>query len=418
MDRNMFVLLVDETSSALDPIREVLASQAQQIRLQSVEDVSTALARIAGGGVDIILMRLGPVGNSDTNLWEGFLKLHARAGKVPIVVVCDAADQILAERALRKGAADYLITDAYSMDLLRVLNSTAAKPEAPLESPRPAPSFAKRGRVLAFMGAKGGAGTTTVALSVAAALAQQHSVILAELHPILGTLPHYCQPHRSSQNIGHFLKKAPGGIGAKDVEACLWPCKDAPGLEILFGPRDATNLQSIQPGDARQILEILGTFADYVVVDLPVSLSETNRAVIEDADLFGLVVERDPLCLQSAKHILQAMDQWNAAAIVMGAVIVNRAGLVSPVPISDIEAALSIPIIGSIPPAPDLCAAAQNAHIPLVVFEAESLAAVGFIDLSKVISGYIPVTRRAELADTAENPSRDNRIKMSRLVAR
>ena len=418
MDKNTFVLLVDATSYAIDPIRRALGDRVSQFRLQCVEDVSTALARIAGGGVDIVLMRLGPATSPEGDLWDGFLKLHAGATKVPIVVVCDSADEHLAEGALQKGAADYLIRETYDVDLLRVLDSTVEKTSHSLESSRVALSSAKRGRVLAFMGAKGGAGTTTVALNVASALAQNHSVILAELHPILGTLTHYCQPHRSSQDIGRLLKSDHGAISTREVEACLWPCKEAPGLQLLFGPRDVSNLTAIGPEDARAVLTVLNTLADYVVLDLPVSLSETNRAVIEDADLLALVVERDPICVQSARQILQAMDHWKAAAVAMGAVIVNRAGLVSPQPMREIEAALSVPIFGSIPPAQDLCATAQNAHIPLVMFDAESLAAISLFDLSKVISGYVPVMRRAEPAEIGDHSAPDSRVKMNRLVAR
>jgi Flp pilus assembly CpaE family ATPase len=418
MDKNTFVLLVDETSSAIDAIRRALADRADQFRVQCVEDVSTALARIAGGGVDIVLMRLGPAASSEADLWDGFLKLQAGARKIPIVVVCDSADENLGERAVQKGAADYLIREAYDVDLLRVLDSTVGKTSHPLESSGAAPSPAKRSKVLAFMGAKGGAGTTTVALNVAAALAQNHSVILAELHPVLGTLTHYCQPHRSSQGIGHLMKLDRSAISTREVEACLWPCKEAPGLQLLFGPRDMKNLTAIEPEDARAVLAVLNTLADYVVIDLPVSLSETNRAVIEDADLLALVVERDPICVQSAKQILEAMDHWKAAAVVMGAVIVNRAGLVSPLPMPEIEAALSIPIFDSIPPAQDLCAASQHAHVPLVMFDAESLAAVSLGDLTKVISGYIPVMRRLEPVDAGERPTRDAWLKTNRVVAR
>ena len=418
MDQSTFVLLIDERASAIDAIRRALADRANQFRLQCVEDVSTALARIAGGGVDIVLMRLGPAGSSDGDLWDGFLKLHAGAPKVPIVVVCDSAEENLAEAALQKGAADYLIREAYDVDLLRVLSSVVAKTSHRFELSRVTQASPKLGRVLAFMGAKGGAGTTTLALNVAAALAQNHSVILAEFHAVLGTLPNYCQPHRSIRDIGHVLKTDHGAISAKEVENCLWPCKDAPGLQLLFGPRDLKNPTTIGPEDARAVLSALNTLADYVVVDLPVSLSKTNRAVIEDADLLALIVERDPICVQSARHILEAMDHWAAAAVAMGAVIVNRAGLVSPLPMPDIEAALSIPIFGSIPPAQDLCAAAQNAHIPVVMFDAESLAAISLCDLSRVISGYVPITRRAELADGGARPAQDSRLKLNRVVAR
>jgi DNA-binding NtrC family response regulator len=237
MNKNTFILLVDETSSGLDPIRRSLADQLDRFQLQCVEDVPTALARIAGGGVDIVLLRLGPAGSSEGDRLDEFLKLRGGAPKAPIVVVCDSADENLAQRAMQKGAADYLFREAYDVDLLRVLDSTVEKTNLPFESSRATPSSGKRGRLLAFMGAKGGAGTTTVALNVASALAQNYSVILVELHPGLGTLTHYCQPHRSSQDIGHFLKMDGGAIGAKEVEACLWPCKDAPGLQILFGPR-------------------------------------------------------------------------------------------------------------------------------------------------------------------------------------
>ena len=418
MDRNTFILLVDETTSGIDSIRRVLAGHSDQFRLQCVEDVPTALARIAGGGVDVVLMRLGPAGSSEGDRLDEFLKLHGGARKVPVVVICDSADESLAEKAVQKGAAGYLIGEAYEGNLLRVLGSLVEKASHPLDSGRATPGFARHGRVLAFMGAKGGAGATTVALNVAAALAQNHSVILGEFHPILGTLTHYCQPHRSTPDIGHLLKTDRGAIGAKEVEACLWPCKDAPGLQLLFGPRDAKTLKTIGPEDARAVLAVLHTLADYVVVDLPVSLSETNRAAIENADLLALVVERDPICVQSARQILQAMDHWNAAAVAMGAVIVNRAGLVSPLPIPDMGAALSVPIFEAIPPAQDLCAAAQNAHIPLVMFDAESLPAISLCDLSKAISRYVPVTRRVEPIPVGEHSARDSRLRMNRVLAR
>jgi hypothetical protein len=101
MDKNTFVLLIDESSSAIDPIRRALADRADQFRLQCVENVPIALARVAGGGVDIVLMRLGH-GSSEGDLWDEFLKLQAGASRVPIVVICDSADENLAETGCGK----------------------------------------------------------------------------------------------------------------------------------------------------------------------------------------------------------------------------------------------------------------------------------------------------------------------------
>jgi HPt (histidine-containing phosphotransfer) domain-containing protein len=88
-----------------------------------------------------------------------------------------------------------------------------------------------------------------------------------------------------------------------------------------------------------------------------------------------LVVERDATCVQSAKLILLSIGVWNPALQVAGAVIVNRVALTTPIPIPKIEAELGVPTLRVIPPASDLCNAAQNAGSPVVAFDPESLVA-------------------------------------------
>ena len=67
-----------------------------------------------------------------------------------------------------------------------------------------------------------------------------------------------------------------------------------------------------------------------MVVDLPVALSETNRAAIKAAGLLALVVDRDPICVQAAMLILEVIDAWSVPTSSVGAVIVNRTALASP----------------------------------------------------------------------------------------
>ena len=406
MDQETLILLVDESSTAVDSIRRVLGDQATQFKLRRIADVPTALARIWGGGVDMVLMNLPAAGSTEGDRLVPFLELRSKAPGVPIVVLCGSADESLAEEAIREGAADYLIREACDVDLLRVLRSVAGKASVAAVPPRPAAAAGKGGKILAFMGSKGGVGATTVALNVAAALARDRRVILAELHSELGTLPHYFQPHRSIRDIADLFNAEDTEPGAQTAEACLWPCKTVPGLQVLFGSRNLANSRPLSPGNVRSILADLTESADYVVADLPVSLSAANRAVIEDAALFALVVERDPISVQAAKLMLRAMDSWNAARVSMGAVIVNRTALVSPLPVSQIEAQLPIPILCVIPPAPDLCAAAQHAHAPLVLFDADSLPAITLRELSQAISQQVPLAWAPELAGAAGTPVR------------
>jgi MinD-like ATPase involved in chromosome partitioning or flagellar assembly len=183
------------------------------------------------------------------------------------------------------------------------------------------------------------------------------------------------------------------------LESCLWPVKHVPRLQVLYGSRSQQNSASFEPGHATGILALASEIADYVVVDLPASLSATNRAVLENSACLVLVVERDPISVQSAKLILNFVDSWKAARLTIGAVIVNRAALVSPMPFEEINAELHIPTLGVIPPASDLCAVAQHAHTPMVTLDAESLASLAMRNLSHEIEELVPPAPPAERAE-------------------
>ena len=254
---------------------------------------------------------------------------------------------------------------------------------------------------MVFMGSKGGAGTTTVALNVAAALAENHRVILADFHPEVGTLAQYFQPHHSVPGLGDLLRSE------TDLETCLWPSKNIPGLQVLFGSRDLDTPLNLTPAQVRGVLADLTEGADYVVVDAPISLCAANRALIEDAALLVLVVERDSLAVDAARLVLRAIDSWKAGRVSLGAVLVNRAALVYPMPLADIEVQLAIPILGVIPPAADVCAAAQQAHSPLLALDADNLPAIALRALSRAISHQVPLLRSSALsaASPAQTPA-------------
>lgn len=401
MDKGTLILLVDESTAGIDSIRRVLADRAHHFRVQRVDDVPTALARILGGGVDIVLLNLPAATGPQSERLLPFLALRNHAQGVPIVVLCGSADASLAEAAIREGAADFLIREAYAVDLLRVLRSVSVKNGVAAAPGRSAASTGRGGRILAFMGSKGGAGATTVALNVAAALAENQRVILADFHPEVGTLAQYFQPHRSVPDLGDLLRSESA------LESCLWPSKTVPGLQVLFGSRNLDAPLELTPANIQSALAALTEAADYVVADIPTSLADSNRALIEAAALLALVVERDSLAVDSARLLLRAIDSWKAGRVSLGAVLVNRAALVSPMPLADIEIRLAIPLLGVIPPAADLCAAAQNAHSPLLTFEADSLPAIALRALSRVIAHQVPLLRANALsgAPPAQTPA-------------
>jgi Flp pilus assembly CpaE family ATPase len=166
----------------------------------------------------------------------------------------------------------------------------------------------------------------------------------------------------------------------------VWAYKNVPRLSILFGPQTVAECSEIEPGRAKFIVQTLSALADYVIVDLPASLSAANRAVIEESGSMALLVEGNPVCVRLAGLVAGAIESWNATKHPVGAVIVNRASVGCPMPLSEIESLFQRHLLGVIPSAADLCLRAQTTGAPLVSLHPESLIAASLDDLSKTLA--------------------------------
>lgn len=378
MQNHPLVLLVSEQPAGTAAIKNAIAGHGS-LRLQMLERVSTAVARLAGGGVNLILFDLPP---SREGLDE-LLRLRNAAPDVPVVVLFDAPTETLALQAVRNGALASLNKQSPESDLQSSVAELLVRLPEPRES-SPRPVIEEPGAaVLAFTGAKGGVGCTTVALNVASILARRHRVILAEMKPDLSYLRQYLRPQRAVRGLAPLLAGQAAAESSTEVESSLWGSRSMPNLRILFGPQAAQECRPIDPHRAKAVLSTLSKSADYIVLDLPPALSDPSKALLSDCDLMGFVVERDPLCLEYAKSALQGLKDANATPQAFGTVVVNRAALGCPIPLSDFEISLSTSLLGVVPPAADLCISAQKAHTPVVVFDPESLMAKSLLNLAE-----------------------------------
>lgn len=385
LDPHALVLLVDNDPGNIACVQQALAG----FRLQCVGQISTAGARIAGGGVSAILLNLSPVRTAEEGL-KGFLHLLREAPDVPVIVLHGPQEEELALRAVRAGAAGHMSKERCGADLYPLVQSFIESPGANRSSgPEQVKEGQKVAHMVTFLGAKGGVGTTLVALNVSGALARRNKVIVAELRSTLGSLRQNFRLQCRVRDVAHLLEMEPATISAAPVASFLWPYRNLPGLFCLFGPETADPRNDVGPDHAKAILGSLSTLADYVVVDLPAGLTQTNRAVIQASDILGVVVEREPVCIESARLALQVIQSWEATPQI-GAVLVNRTSLGHSVPESEIEAQLGVPVFGTIPPVPDLCCAAQKARAPLVLFEPESLAAACLQSLAERLANPGP----------------------------
>jgi Flp pilus assembly CpaE family ATPase len=369
------IVVVTDNSSQAERLRRILS--AERYRVLPVSDFQTAEARIAGGGVDLVVMRLSPDPQS-TPIWDWVASLQKRNAELPIVVLCGGESNSLdiGHRMSSSG-------------MLRVVQEADLVPTAHMliERRRGLPSKSDRGGsagIISLQGAKGGVGASTVALNLAAVLARHGKTILAEMRPGLGTLASQFRLRRKVRTIEDLAATRAGAIIAADVEECLWPCHEIPGLSILFGPRTLER-DLDWPAHVDQILRIAAGTADHVVVDLPHCFSGVNRAALRATDHFLLVLERDALCLEAGKLMLGAMESENLLPQSTAAVVVSRVSLAAPVDLSDVEHELNVPILGSVPPDPDLCLRAYQAQTAVVALDPESILACSYANLVEAL---------------------------------
>ena len=386
MSEGTLILLIGEQASNLEAVRTALAGGEEQLSVQYIERLRTALARIAGGGVGAVLLDISSR-NSASQLHDAVVALRTGTPDTPIIILGEAGDEKMAAQVLTEGALCYIPRSNWQRDLKqRVLSEIRRRKVSSHPSDR---TETRSGAVIAFLGSKGGVGTTTVAMNVASALASTSKVIVAELRSPFGTLCHFFRPHRTVRGLQNLLDCAPGEIDVSDVESSLWPNRDIPGLSVLFDPDDSGAFQKLGPDQAREIVGRLSELSDTVVIDLPPSLSDETQAIVERADTLVLVVERDCLSVEAAKAKLRALEKYAIIPREAGVVVVNRVALSAPMALTDIEAQLGVPLFAVIPPAADLCASAYRAHAPVVRFDAQSLMGTSLIQLAKRLSGQL-----------------------------
>jgi Flp pilus assembly CpaE family ATPase len=374
-DKAIRVLLLEDDPGDARLLQMMLTQGGPgQFEVTRAERLDEALRLLAQNSTDIILCDLLV---PDSRGLGTFGQLYAQAPHVPVVVMSGLADETVAVEAVQQGAQDYLIKgQVNATGLVRALRYA-------MERHRKLADQTKRdrdtpARVIAFIGSKGGVGTSTVALNVAAALAQQKKrVILAELRPNFGTLG--CLLGQAPpENLRTVLDH--GSAGLQERRLASWLFNGPNGLQVLFGPQKPNEFQDIEAEQADALVDKLTGMADFTLIDLPSQPSAATQAVMHHCDYVAMIMEREPASVACARTLLDVFKSWGMDGNRVGAVIVNRVVIAIPMELGEIRTRLGCEIVGVIPPAVDACLHAQKNSVPLVMFQPDHFAAAALVE--------------------------------------
>jgi MinD-like ATPase involved in chromosome partitioning or flagellar assembly/CheY-like chemotaxis protein len=384
------VLLVEDDPDDVLVISAGINSQGGRFRIETADRLAAALHRLETPGIDVILLDLTL---PDSTGLESFRRLQGACGDVPIVVLTGLDSEFLALRLVQEGAQDYLVKGEVSgprlgRSLYYAVERYTARTKLVTESRSQGDGRRPLGRILGFAGAKGGVGTTTVALNVAAVLAGQvPEVTVVELAETGGTLAlHFGR--QTSDELSGLLRLPPERISAEELGTRL--SRASCGIRYLPG-RPGLGAEEITPQQAEAILNAAARLSDYTVLDLTARPCRAAQTAARRCERLSVVLDREPLSVRCARVVVEQVLSWGVNPARLGAVVVNRTALSAPMTLAEIGAQLSCPVLAVIPPAADACIMADSRGLPLVLLDPEHLAASMLVELAGRLTGRSPL---------------------------
>lgn len=257
-------------------------------------------------------------------------------GRIAIVALSGARDSELLLRAMRAGCNEFLNLPLDLDQFQQTLERLERQWSQTIGRSR------TRGHMLSLFGAKGGVGTTTVAVELAVFLVRCHKkkVLLIDNHPEMG---HVCLYLGLDGNRYHFQELV-RNVNRLDSDLLRgFIAKHQSGLDVLSSPDSHDELRSVDPEAIGRTLDFLCGEYDYVLLDCETSLSESNRAVMDRSDQIYMVATPEIGAIRDLSRYIDSFLQ-NQYTTERFFIVINRYSSRDAVSIEQIEKAIRLPV--------------------------------------------------------------------------
>ncbi|MEO6294280.1 MAG: response regulator [Candidatus Limnocylindria bacterium] len=261
--------------------------------------------------------------------------------KVPIIMLTAEADVEQRVRGLRAGADDDIVKPFHPLELIARIKALLAR--AGGGQPRKTSEKATLGRLACFYGAKGGVGTTTIAINTAIALATRlkHKTALMDANLQFGDM-------RVFLDMGLDSSSMVNAITENDLDAELLKklvVSHRTGIDLLLAPPNpeqadiVVERQRTDPGALSNILALMRRAYDYTLVDMAKTIDDFNLQLFDEADFIFVVMTADLSCLKNVRLVLETMDSLGYERNKIQ-LILNRSNAYTGINVDNAESAL------------------------------------------------------------------------------
>ena len=273
-------------------------------------DTEAVVGALSSWQVDVVVLHedLGPLPAMDLAR-----EIAARFPDVGVVLLVRDATRDVLRSALQAGVRDVLPMPASFEDLQAALLQSIQWSSALRERIAAGEQVVDEmqtvgGRMVSVAGAKGGVGTTTLAVHLATAAVaslRDRSVCLVDLDLQTGDVAAFLDltHHRTIVD----LLEMGGDIGPRQLENTLFV--HASGLRVLLPPQEGELGEEVNAEAARRILGAIKSQYDVVVVDVGSVLTEAGAVAVEMSDESLLVLTPDVPSLRAANRQISMWER-------------------------------------------------------------------------------------------------------------
>jgi pilus assembly protein CpaE len=199
-------------------------------------------------------------------------------------------------------------------------------------------------RVITVFSSKGGCGKTFLSTNLAVALGRNGAeVALVDLDLHFGDVA--IMLHLFPSHTIYDATQSPE-LDALTVKSFL--THHDSGIWTLVAPTEPTVADTISPSTITNILKLLRSAFDYVVIDTPPAFSEPVLGAFDESDVLVMLATLDVPSIKNLKLTLQTMELLHFPKNRIR-VVVNRADSKVGLRLPDVEKLLSAPVNATIP---------------------------------------------------------------------
>lgn len=351
------ILVVDDDIDSLKLIGLMLQRQGYEVIAANTG--SQALARVHNDHPDLIIL---DVMMPDMNGYDVCKRLRTNPDTQSIPIIMFTAKTLIDDKVagFEAGADDYLTKPTHPAELAARVKQMLAR-----NSNRPVKDGSKS-MAIGVIGAKGGIGTTTIALNIAAALMQSAGKpVVADFRLGAGSMGLMLDVEKAT-GMANALTRPAGEVRPNTLEKDL--ITHSSGLRALLSstrPKEAHLNYPIETAEA--VIQTLKSLGNPAIFDFGTGYSVNTSRLLTHMDRILLVVEPNSMTLKMGVDLLRDLE--NEVKKPVGIILVTLNQSKAHMPWHEVETMLGRDVLAIISAAPELAFQSIQAGTPLVLLQ-------------------------------------------------